>query len=384
MSSSGRPQSPRGGSVRDESGGREPPRRDPRARPLRHVRLVRPDGLFVAILGAVAVVCAAFSHGAYYPTAWGLFTIVAVWVIAARVVLGEVRLSPFEVAAVVGLAALAGWIAASSIWGIPERAILEAERTALYVSVLAAACVVLTRRALPALLTGVWAAVSVACGYGLLTRLVPERLGVFDPIGGSRLSEPLGYWNGLGVFAALGALLAVGLAARASTRSGPHRRRGFAASARHDALLHLQPGRVDRARGWTACCDRPRRAPPPARDDRARAGAGRGRRTRRRVQISGAERVRRLAGGRSPRRASIGARRWRSHGAVRARRVRPAARWSDGRRSIHGFGEDTQSVSLPRASWRYSSSSCGSGARRHSSHGRTKPSPPRLQRFTSG
>ena len=183
----------------------------------RHVRLVRPDGLFVAILGAVAVVCAAFSHGAYYPTAWGLFTIVAVWVIAARVVLGEVRLSPFEVAAVVGLASLAGWIAASSIWGIPERAILEAERTALYVSVLTAACVVLTRRALPALLTGVWAAVSVACGYGLLTRLVPERLGVFDPIGGSRLSEPLGYWNGLGVFAALGALLAVGLAARAST-----------------------------------------------------------------------------------------------------------------------------------------------------------------------
>ena len=78
----------------------------------------------------------------------------------------------------------------------------------------------LTRGALPALVSGLWAAVSVACGYGLLTRLFPERLSAVDPLGGNRLSEPLGYWNGLGVFAAIGTLLAVGLVARASTRGG--------------------------------------------------------------------------------------------------------------------------------------------------------------------
>ena len=106
------------------------------------------------------------------------------------------------------------WVAASSLWGIPERAFLETERIVLYVTTLAAVCLVLTRSTLPSFLTGVWAAVSAACGYGVLTRLVPERLGLFDPIAGYRLSEPLGYWNGLGVFAAMGALLALGLAAR--------------------------------------------------------------------------------------------------------------------------------------------------------------------------
>ena len=40
---------------------------------------------------------------------------------------------------------------------------------------------------------------------------------MFDPISGSRLSEPVGYWNALGLLAAMGTLLALGLAAR----SGP-------------------------------------------------------------------------------------------------------------------------------------------------------------------
>ena len=48
-------------------------------------------------------------------------------------------------------------------------------------------------------------------------QLFPDRLGSFDPIAGYRLSEPVGYWNALGVLAAAGALLALGLAAR----SGP-------------------------------------------------------------------------------------------------------------------------------------------------------------------
>lgn len=178
-----------------------------------------PRGLVEAALGFVAVTAAAFSQGAYYPTAWGLFALAAVWVIVIRIVLGNVSLGKLEVAALAALTALACWVAVSSTWGIPERGILETERVVLYVTTLAAACVVLTRRTLSSLLTGVWAAISVACGYGLLTRLFPERLGVFDPLAGYRLSEPLGYWNGLGVFAAIGALLAIGLAARSPTRA---------------------------------------------------------------------------------------------------------------------------------------------------------------------
>jgi O-antigen ligase len=62
---------------------------------------------------------------------------------------------------------------------------------------------------------GVWAGIAIVCGYALLTRLFPERLGVYDPIAGYRLAEPLGYWNALGIFAAVGSLLALGLAAHA-------------------------------------------------------------------------------------------------------------------------------------------------------------------------
>lgn len=182
--------------------------------------LALPDGFFEAVLGFVAIAAAAFSHGGYYPTAWGWFAVVALWLIAVRVVLRRVSLGALEVAAILAFGAVACWIAVSGVWGIPERTILEVERVTLYVAAFAAACVVLTRGALPALVSGLWAAVSVACGYGLLTRLFPERLSAVDPLGGNRLSEPLGYWNGLGVFAAIGTLLAVGLVARASTRGG--------------------------------------------------------------------------------------------------------------------------------------------------------------------
>ena len=37
----------------------------------------------------------------------------------------------------------------------------------------------------------------------------------FDTLAGYRLTDPIGYWNGLGIFAAMGVLLALGFAARA-------------------------------------------------------------------------------------------------------------------------------------------------------------------------
>ncbi len=61
---------------------------------------------------------------------------------------------------------------------------------------------------------GLWAGISVVCLYALATRLFPEQLGVFDRIAGYRLSEPVGYWNALGLLASFGLLLAFGLVAR--------------------------------------------------------------------------------------------------------------------------------------------------------------------------
>ena len=45
--------------------------------------------------------------------------------------------------------------------------------------------------------------------------MLPDRVGSFDSYVGYRLSEPIGYWNALAVFVAIGIVVAVGLAARA-------------------------------------------------------------------------------------------------------------------------------------------------------------------------
>jgi hypothetical protein len=101
----------------------------------------------------------------------------------------------------------------------------EGQRAAVYVAGLAALLLVGRRSSYGALLVGVWAAILSACTYALLTRLFPERLGLIDPIAGYRLSEPIGYWNALGVFAAMGAILALGFTGLRGRepRSGPRR-----------------------------------------------------------------------------------------------------------------------------------------------------------------
>ena len=51
--------------------------------------------------------------------------------------------------------------------------------------------------------------------YGLATRVLPDRFGGFDSTSFDyRLSAPITYWNGLGIFATMGFLLALGFAAR--------------------------------------------------------------------------------------------------------------------------------------------------------------------------
>jgi tetratricopeptide (TPR) repeat protein len=84
----------------------------------------------------------------------------------------------------------------------------------LYVSGALVLALALGRGAISGVLTGIWAGISAACIYALATRLFPEEFASLDPIGGYRLSEPVGYWNALGLLASLGMLLALGLVAR--------------------------------------------------------------------------------------------------------------------------------------------------------------------------
>jgi O-antigen ligase len=158
----------------------------------------------------------AFDSGGYFATAWGWGALVALTVIAAALVLGDAgRPSAFALASLGALTGFAAWTWLALLWSNDRAAtVLEGQRVLLYVAVLAALLLFVRRATAPVVLSATLVAIFLASGYGLLTRLFPERLGVFDPIAGYRLEEPLTYCNALGVFAGMGALLALGFAAR--------------------------------------------------------------------------------------------------------------------------------------------------------------------------
>jgi hypothetical protein len=117
--------------------------------------------------------------------------------------------------ALASLAALTGWTALSLRWApLGEPAGEDVQRLALYTAALATSIAVLrdstaARLAEPLLLAGI----TGACAYGLSERLLPALIDLQDVLSaGDRLAQPLTYWNATGAFAALGLVLAAGIA----------------------------------------------------------------------------------------------------------------------------------------------------------------------------
>jgi hypothetical protein len=172
-------------------------------------------------LATVALVAGTgFAGGGYFPSSWGWPLLAAGWAAALAALGAERGLGSIGAAASLLLVALSLWTALSAIWSLDvTQSLLEAQRTSVYAAAVLAA--LLWARERPArLLTGVWAAAALLCLWALITRLVPDRFGVVDTISGYRLSEPIGYWNSLGLLAAIGALLGLGLAARGPSLFG--------------------------------------------------------------------------------------------------------------------------------------------------------------------
>jgi hypothetical protein len=174
-------------------------------------------GAAAACFGLVAL---ATANGGYFPPAWGSAALALGWVVAVALVVGRVSVGRREVAFVALLAGLASWTCLSAVWSPSAASSLrEGFRALLLPLTAAAAVVVLSRLRVAGALAVAWAGIAAISAYALATRLVPDRLGVFDAIAGYRLSEPLGYWNALGIFAALGVLLAVALVVGARAMS---------------------------------------------------------------------------------------------------------------------------------------------------------------------
>jgi O-antigen ligase len=191
------------------------------AAPAVRARAVVPEleALGVGLAAATGMGALAAADGGYFPPAWGWTALIGLWVAAAWLLLARVELQSraFGILFLGAVAGLAGWTWLSLLWTENTvQTVAEGFRALAYVGVVAALVLVVRRRTAPALLRGVLAAITLVCMYGLATELFPDRIGSYDPVATYRLSEPLGYWNGLAAFAAMGALLALGILARDS------------------------------------------------------------------------------------------------------------------------------------------------------------------------
>ena len=112
------------------------------------------------------------------------------------------------------LLAFAVLTALSIVWSVqPDYSWQDSGRVLAYSGVFAAG--VALARALPqrwpAVLGGLTLAAVVVCGYGLTTKVFPS----LDPANTfARLSEPYGYWNAVGLSAAMGVICCMWLGAR--------------------------------------------------------------------------------------------------------------------------------------------------------------------------
>jgi O-Antigen ligase len=174
------------------------------------------------LVAFVAVGSVAAANGGYDPPSWGiaaalLLTVAAV-AVAAR---PAVVLSRPELATLAAFASLTGWMLVSALWSNDAAAsILSGERCLVYVAGLAAVLVLARPGRVGGLLAGALAAATLTVVNGLVGLILPSTFAIGGQAQTGRLAAPIGYWNGLAVVAAIGMLVAFGLAARCSTAAG--------------------------------------------------------------------------------------------------------------------------------------------------------------------
>jgi O-antigen ligase len=113
------------------------------------------------------------------------------------------------------LTALAVYTALSVTWSLsPAESWLEVNRTFAYVAALAGslALVRLVPERWAAVLNGIGLGCLLVCGWALVTKVFPEWFAADETF--ARLREPFGYWNAVGLMAALGVPPLLWLAAR--------------------------------------------------------------------------------------------------------------------------------------------------------------------------
>jgi O-antigen ligase len=169
-------------------------------------------------LPAALTLTVAFLAGGFFPGTIGLAAGLLCLLLVARFTLAERPSAGWSapLALTTGVLGLfCAWSLASSGWSdAPGRAMVEFDRALLYLLVLA--FMGLHARApghLPVLLRWVGLAIALIAASALATRLLPETFPTSGGVNADRLAFPLTYWNAMGIFCALGAILLTHLTA---------------------------------------------------------------------------------------------------------------------------------------------------------------------------
>ncbi len=171
-----------------------------------------------ALYGAAVVGVVAGSSGGYLSTTWGWTAVVTLWLAAMALLLRDgIGLQFLELAYLGAVLGFTGWVALSNLWSPSVTSTMqEVQRDIAYSGVVAAGLLIVRSSSAGHLLAGVLVGIAADSLYALGTRLLPDRFGGFDSTSFAyRLSAPITYWNGLGIFATIGFLLALGFATRA-------------------------------------------------------------------------------------------------------------------------------------------------------------------------
>jgi O-antigen ligase len=179
------------------------------------------DHVPATLVAFAAILVLASNDGGYFPPEWGWSAVGLAWVAALALVIGRrAALGARDVAFLGIVAAVAVWTGISAIWAAAVQApVLEVERTLVYVALVGTLLVTARRGGAGPMLAGAALAGVLISGFALVTRLRPDVFGLYDdPVAHGRLYQPIGYWNALGIFAAMTLVICMGAAMRSRTR----------------------------------------------------------------------------------------------------------------------------------------------------------------------
>jgi O-antigen ligase len=170
--------------------------------------------LLLMVLPGALTIYLAFSSGGFFPVPTAVACLVLSSAIAIRIATAAEPFADLTRSALIvggALLLLAGWTLASSLWSeSPGRSFVEFDRALLYAQ--AFVLFALLPRDTTLVRWGVRsvaAGMVVVCAAAFASRTLPEIVVTSPGLANDRLSYPLSYWNGLGLFAGIATLLLV-------------------------------------------------------------------------------------------------------------------------------------------------------------------------------